>query len=100
MSGARSWSLRERRLLRSQTERYNIMFDATAKGDKGATTAMWLLSQTGLNTKLVWSTAMLYARFNVQIGGEFRDQRAEISRGWGLHWLSAPSCMAVRFLAS
>lgn len=44
--------------------RVNIMFDANTKGDEGAKEALWLLAQTGLNTKLVWSTAMFDARFN------------------------------------
>jgi len=44
--------------------RINIMFDANTKGDEGAKEALWLLAQTGLNTKLVWSTAMFDARFN------------------------------------
>lgn len=49
--------------------RINILFDANTKGDEGAKDALWLLAQTGLHTKLVWSAAMF--------DGRFRDREPE-----------------------
>jgi 5S rRNA maturation endonuclease (ribonuclease M5) len=41
----------------------NIMFDADLHGDEGAKEALWDLTQTGLDVKLVWSRSMFAKRF-------------------------------------
>ena len=49
--------------------RLNLMWDANVRGDEGVKEALWVLSQSGLATRLVWSRAMF--------GGRFADREPE-----------------------